>query len=150
MVEAVVGPSSTLISKSLSDAHFRSRYNLTILAIHRKGKNIKTQLNEIRLKPSDTLLILGTESSIERLRSSEEVILLDNPPVSAKNMKSKAPIVLGVIACIVGSAFFNLLPISIASLLGVSILLLSNCIRPTEAYRSIEWNILILIFGMLA
>lgn len=150
MVEAVVGPSSTLISKSLSDAHFRSRYNLTILAIHRKGKNIKTQLNEIRLKPSDTLLILGTESSIERLRSSEEVILLDNPPVPAKNMKSKAPIVLGVIACIVGSAFFNLLPISIASLLGVSILLLSNCIRPTEAYRSIEWNILILIFGMLA
>ena len=38
MVEAVVGPSSSLISKSLSDAHFRSRYNLTILAIHRKGK----------------------------------------------------------------------------------------------------------------
>ena len=43
MVEAVVGPSSSLISKSLSDAHFRSRYNLTILAIHRKGKNVSAR-----------------------------------------------------------------------------------------------------------
>lgn len=150
MVEAVVGPSSSLISKSLSDAHFRSRYNLTILAIHRKGKNVITELNDIRLKASDTLLILGSESSIERLRSSEEVILLDNPPLPAKDMKSKAPIVLGVLVCVIGSAFFELLPISIASLLGVSVLLLTNCIRPTEAYKSIEWNILVLIFGMLA
>ena len=65
-------------------------------------------------------------------------------------MKSKAPIVLGVLVCVIGSAFFELLPISIASLLGVSVLLLTNCIRPTEAYKSIEWNILVLIFGMLA
>ena len=29
-------------------------------------------------------------------------------------------------------------------------LLVTGCIKPSEAYQSIEWNILILIYGMLA
>ena len=38
MVECLVGPSSSLISKKLSDVSFRTRFNLTILAVHRRGK----------------------------------------------------------------------------------------------------------------
>ena len=47
------------------------------LAIHRKGKNLNMRMDKVRLQSSDTLLIQGTESSLNRLRSSEEVILLD-------------------------------------------------------------------------
>jgi di/tricarboxylate transporter len=37
-----------------------------------------------------------------------------------------------------------------AVLLGVVLLLLTGCIRTKEAYTSVEWSILIIIFGMLA
>ena len=43
-----------------------------------------------------------------------------------------------------------MVPISVASLVGAAALLLSGCIKARDAYQSIEWNILFLIYGMLA
>ena len=150
MVEGIVGPSSSLISKTLSDASFRTRFNLTILALHRRGKNLSDQIEAIKLQSGDSLLLLGTEESIERVRNSEEIILLDQPALPASNMKRKAPIVLTVLVSVIAVATFGGLPISVASIVGVSLLLVTGCIKPSEAYQSIEWNILILIYGMLA
>ena len=150
MVECVVGPSSSLISRNLSDASFRTRFNLTILAVHRRGKNLGVEIEKIRLQASDTLLILGSEDAIERLRKSDEVILLDHATLPMQNMKKKAPIVIGVLASIILIASFGILPISITAIMGVSILLLTGCLKAREAYQAIEWNILILIYGMLA
>ena len=66
MVEAVIGPSSSLISKTIVEANFLSRYNLAILALHRKGKNLNAQLDQIRLQASDTILLKGTRNDIEK------------------------------------------------------------------------------------
>ena len=102
------------------------------------------------MQPGDTLLLLGTEESIERLRKSEQVILLDEPPLPVSNMKKKSPIVLSVLLGIIAVATLGILPISVVSIVGVSILLVTGCVKPSEAYQSVEWNILILIYGMLA
>ena len=51
---------------------------------------------------------------------------------------------------VVTLASIGALPISVAAILGVSILMLTKCLKPMEAYKSIEWNIMILIYGMLA
>ena len=150
MVECLVGPSSSLISKKLSDVSFRTRFNLTILAVHRRGKNLGLEIEKVKLESGDTLLILGSENSIERLRQSEEVVLLDQATTPMKNFKKKAPIVLSVLVGVVSLATLGILPISVSAIAGVSILLLSGCINTREAYESIEWNILILIYGMLA
>ena len=150
MVEAVVRPSSSMLHKTLQEVNFRSRFNLAILAIHRKGKNIYKQRDEIRLQSSDTLLILGTQNSINELRNEDELILLDKPVVSLENRKNKAPLVIAVLFSVVALASFGILPISAAAISGVALLLVTKCIKPTEAYRSVEWNILILIYGMLA
>jgi di/tricarboxylate transporter len=48
------------------------------------------------------------------------------------------------------TAALRWLPISVASLLGVALLFVTGCIKPREAYESVEWNILVLIYGMLA
>jgi di/tricarboxylate transporter len=150
MVEGIVGPSSSLISKTLSDASFRARFNVTILALHRRGRNLSDQIKGIKLQSGDSLLLLGTEESIERVRKSEEIILLDQPVLPASNMKKKAPVVLTVLVSVIAVATFGVLPISVASIVGVALLLVTGCIKPSEAYQSIEWNILILIYGMLA
>ena len=138
MVEAVIGPSSPLISKTLSEANFRTRYNLD------------ARLDEIRLKASDTILLMGVTKDIEKFRDSEETILLDQAMVPMKNLRNKAPIALTVLFLVIASAALRWLPISIASLVGVSLLFVTGCIKPREAYEAIEWNILVLIYGMLA
>ena len=43
MVEAVVRPSSSMIHKTLQEVNFRSNFNLSVLAIHRKGKTCITK-----------------------------------------------------------------------------------------------------------
>jgi di/tricarboxylate transporter len=55
-----------------------------------------------------------------------------------------------VLFMIILTAALRWLPISVASLLGVALLFVTGCIKPREAYESVEWNILVLIYGMLA
>ena len=61
MVEGMIRPSSSLIGKRLIDANFRSNYNLAVVAVHRKGKNLQLRLQSLKLRAGDTLLFLGTE-----------------------------------------------------------------------------------------
>lgn len=150
IVEAVVSPNATIAGKNLGEINFRQRFRMVVIAIHRKGQNQRNQLNELRLQPGDTLLMMGSNTAIENLANSEEVILLDRPRVPAKNVRAKMPIALITSIGIVALASFNVVPIMAAASLGVAILLLTGCMKPKEAYASVEWSILIIIFGMLA
>jgi len=150
MVEGVIGPASPLATLSLREINFRKRYNVTVMAIHRKGRNVTRELESIRLHQTDTLLLLGSEEAIDNLRKSEDLILLDRPPVPVEDMRRKAPIVIGVIIGIVTLASLKIMPIVASSVIGVAILFLTNCIKPKEGYQAIEWSILVLIYGMLA
>jgi len=150
MVEGVIGPASPLISLSISEIDFRKRHNVAVIAIHRKGRNLTQEIDSIRLRSTDTLLLLGSEESIENIRLGEDLILLDHPPVPVEDMSRKAPVVLGVIGGIVGLSAVGLMPIAASALIGVAILFLTGCIKPKDGYASIEWNILVLIYGMLS
>ncbi|MFP6899787.1 MAG: SLC13 family permease, partial [Opitutales bacterium] len=150
MVEGVIGPASPLAALSLREINFRKRYNVSVMAIHRKGRNVTRELEGIRLSQTDTLLLLGSEAAIDNLRKSEDLILLDRPPVPVEDMRRKAPIVLGVIVAIVALASLTPMPIVASAVIGVAILFLTNCIKPKEGYQAIEWSILVLIYGMLA
>ena len=93
---------------------------------------------------------MGVKKDIEKFRESEETILLDQAMVPMKNFRNKAPLALSILFLVIASAALRWVPISVASLVGVSLLFLTGCIKPREAYEAIEWNILVLIYGMLA
>jgi di/tricarboxylate transporter len=46
-------------------------------------------------------------------------------------------------------AALEVLPITGLAIIGVAIILLTRCVDAEEAYRAVDWRILILIFGML-
>ncbi len=150
IVEGVVAPKASITGKSLSEINFRQRFRMVIVAVHRKGENQRERLGELRLQEGDTLLLMGSTVAIESLSSSDEVVLLDRPRVPAKSVRAKMPLAIGTATGIVLLASLNLVPIVAAVLLGVVLLLLTGCIRTKEAYTSVEWSILIIIFGMLA
>ena len=150
IVEGVVAPKASITGKSLSEINFRQRFRMVIVAVHRKGENQRELLGELRLKEGDTLLLMGSTAAIDSLSNSDEVVLLDRPRVPAKSVRAKMPLAIGTVIGIVILASLNLVPIVAAVLLGVVLLLLTGCLRTKEAYASIEWSILIIIFGMLA
>ena len=150
IVEGVVAPHASITGKTLGEINFRQRFRMVVVAVHRKGTNQRERLASLRLQEGDTLLMMGSTKAIESLNNSDEIIILDRPRVPAKSLRAKMPIALGTSAGIVTLATFNVVPIVAAAALGVALLLITGCMKPKDAYGSVEWSILIIIFGMLA
>ena len=150
LVEGVVGPHATILGKTLGEINFRQRFRIVVVAVHRKGHNQRDRLDSLRLQPGDTLLMMGSTKAINSLSSSDEIILLDRPRVPARSIRAKMPIAIGITIAIVTLATLNIVPIVAAVALGVAILMLTGCMKSKDAYSSVEWSLLMIIFGMLA
>jgi di/tricarboxylate transporter len=149
ILEGVVGPRSNLVGKSAGEFNFRQRYQMVLLAVHRRGQNLGRDTHNIPFEFGDTLLMMGTNKARERLRSSEDIMLLDQPRTPSKTLLGKAPIVISVIVGMILCVSFGILPIVAGSIIGLAILFLTKCITPKESYDSVDWSIILLIYGML-
>lgn len=151
VIEGIVAPQAGFIGKTLEEINFRQQFRTVLLAIHRKGINLRDRLSEVRLQEGDTLLLMGSMNAVENLESSEEIIIFDRahhtqtPPDPLKQ-----GIAIATLFGVVILASLKIIPIVAAVLFGVSFLLLTRCLEPSDAYRSVDWSILAIIFGMLA
>lgn len=149
IVEGVISPNSSVIGQTAEEINFRQRFRTILLALHRRGVNVREKIGQLRLEAGDLLLMMGTEQAIKQLRGSDDIFLLDQPPTPARSSRKKLPIVLGTVAAVILLASLNLVPIVAAALIGVMVIYLSGALKPKEGYGSIEWSILVLIYGML-
>jgi di/tricarboxylate transporter len=147
LVQALVAPGSDLIGKSLKDLDFRNRFKALVLAIQRRGETISEKLNSVHFRLGDALLIQAHEEQIKALRGDENLIVLDEVPLVA--LKHKAPLVLGILAAVVGLAAFDVMPILVTALLGCLAMVLTRCLRLEEAYHAINWQVIFLLAGIL-
>ena len=150
MVEAMVLPDSRWIRKSARGAGFRQTTGLSVLAIHTPGDplDFRRELSRRRLGAGDVLLLQGSNQDIERL---DPVDLLNLEDVSAHHPRStKGPLAAGIFSATLVVAATGILPMSIAFLAGSGALVLSKALRPEEAYRAIDWRLLVLIGCMMA
>ncbi len=148
VVECVISPRSSLIGKSIREGDLRRLFGVLVLAVHRHGVNLRTKFESTILQYGDTLLLEGTENSMRRLRDSRDVIVLTDEPRQVPR-KSKQWIAAGTIAAMVIAATFSNMPIATLALAGALIVVVAGCLEMDEAYRSVDWRILFLIFGML-
>ncbi len=147
LVQALVAPSADLIGHTLKDLDFRNRFKSLVLAIQRRGEPIREKLNTVRFQLGDALLIQAHEEQIKALRNDENLIVLDEVPLVS--LKHKAPLVLGILAAVVGLAAFNVMPILVTALLGCLAMVLTRCLRLEEAYHAINWQVIFLLAGIL-
>lgn len=149
VTEGVIGTNSPLIGKKPSQLRLRRRYGCYILAIHRDKQHITGNLDQLELRYGDVLLLEGPKDELERLFEHEKVMSLTQ--LKRKNFdKKKAPIAIATIIGVVGFSAFGMMPIAGLAIVGAVLVILTGCVTPQKAYESIEWSILLLIFGMLA
>jgi di/tricarboxylate transporter len=145
--EAVLGPSSPLVGRSLKEAGFRAQYQAAVVAIHRAGRRIDAKLGGIGLKAEDTLLILSDPGFRDRWRDRSAFLLVSRlggvPPAVGR----KAWIVALVGAGVVVSAAVGLLPVLSAALVGALVLVMSGVLTPSEAKGAIDLDVILVIAG---
>lgn len=147
--EGVIGNNSHFIGKKPSQLALRRRYGCYIVAIHRDKQNFTSDLDQITLRYGDVILLEGTENELAKLFEEQEILSVTQVK-SLKYDQEKAPIAMFVLAAVVGLAAFNVIPIAGIALAGAVAVILSGCVEIEKAYESIEWRILMIIFGTLS
>jgi len=137
-----------MIGRSLGQMRLRRRYGVYTLAVHRRSQNIGRKLDDLVVQVGDTLLFEGAMEDIRRLASDMDMVDVTQPTERAYRRRH-APIVIGVLAAIVGLSALGVAPIHVLALIGVVVVLLTRCIDADEAFGFIEGRLLALIFGML-
>lgn len=149
IMESVIGPNSELIGKSIRQINFRQRFGILILAVHREGQNLRKKFEKVRLNFGDTILMEGTESAIEKLRADRNFLLLSAPPASITR-RGRMWVSIGIVLMMVLLASVNLMPISGLAMICALMMVLTGCLQIEEAYRAINWKIIIFIMGTLS
>lgn len=150
LVEAVVTPHSALLGHTVREVHFRQRYRMVVLALHRKGRNVREQIDTLPIEAGDVLLMMGTDQAIDALAGNDDFMFFDRARVPARPRDGRMLFATGVIATVITASALEWVPIEIGALAGCVVICLAGCLKTSEAYAAIEWNILFLIYGMLA
>ena len=148
--EGAIAPNAEIVGQSISELNFRQRFRVIVLAVHRNGQNVREKLETIPLRAGDILLLMGTEQAAEVLRRGHDIMLFNRPPLPSRSLHRRMPLVLGTIVAVVLAETFGWLPIEIGAIGGAVLVCITGCLKPKEAYESIEWPLLFVIFGMLA
>ncbi len=149
IMEGVVGPQSRFLRKRVADLNLRRLYGAYILAIHRRGAHLSGNFDDVRLYMGDTLLLEGSAESMKRLFENQDLVNLTQPSERPLR-RGKAPIAILAVASVMVLAAFEVLPIAALALMAATAIVAFGCLDSDEAYGSVRWNILMLIFGMLA
>lgn len=148
VMEATIPSNSDLRDRYVSNLNLQSRYGVYILAVNHHEKSLDKDFEKIKLGFGDTLLIEGDSRGIARLIEEGNIVNLNHPKEKSYR-KSKAPIAFLSLIAVIALAAFQIMPISGAAILGAVAVMATKCVDPEEAYKSIDWRILFLIFGML-
>jgi len=158
LVEAIVPNNTPLLGKTLRDLDFAERHGVRVLAVHRQGMNLRDRFEETPLHFGDTLLLQGTEEAIQNLRDERSLLFLS--PVKVPLVRRhKSRLAIGLVAAVmlvaslgvmtIGPFTIGPFPVAIVAIIGSLALVLTRCLDMNEAYESINWNIIMLIVGML-
>lgn len=147
-VEAIIGSQNSLIGRSVRDSNLRRNYGVVVVGFHRQGENIDEAYQDSPLAFGDTLLIEGPIHNLVRLQQEEDFLSLTELAVAPRR-KSKMWIAVTALAAVVLCSAFELISIMNAALIGAVLVIVTRCVDVRDAYKSIEWSILFLIYGML-
>ena len=148
-VEAVVGPRSELAAKTLGEVHFRSKFQLNILAVYRGQEVILSNLDELTLKIGDSLVLEGPWEKFRVLARQRRWLIfctkvIEEPVPLSRTIWTGLWFVVGL-SLILGFQ----VRLSLALLTGAVGMVLTRVLTIDEAYSSIDWRTIFLLSGLM-
>ncbi|MBX3209958.1 MAG: SLC13 family permease [Labilithrix sp.] len=157
LAEVVVPRRSRLVGRTLRDAKFRDRYRANALAVRRVegGKQVchsSSALRDLELRAGDAILVKGRRKYLRNLHDDRANIVTVAEPDAAPGLLLDRSRALGSVAITLVMLVvmaFGWLPNVVAVLLAALLLVLTRCVRVADVYRSVNWESVVLIAGMI-
>jgi len=148
MVEAILPPDSEFQGNSLKDLDFHHRYGVSPLAISRGGRSLRDRPLAEPLRGGDSLLLVGHEPDLQRLRVNRNLLLLESRPLPGVD-PSRRWLVLGLMAAMILVSATGLLPPATAIPMTAMAAVLTGCIGIRAAYEKIDLQSLVIVGAMI-
>jgi di/tricarboxylate transporter len=150
LAEVVITSGSFLDHTSLNAQHFSSRFNLLPIAVHSgsTGIELKGEIAAKTLTPGDVILVQGSLEAIENLKTNSNMLVIENEDLDLGTKRSFIP--LYIMVGVAGLAASNLLPISIAAMLGLIGMLVFRLMKWSDVGNAMNIPIIMLIVASLS
>lgn len=149
LFEVVVSGDSPLVGSSIRNIGFRSRYDASVIAVHRAGERLPKKLGDVVLQEGDTLMIEASKGFDKRWGDSRDFVLVSRVRAEPPPTPQKAPIVTAVVAVLVLVVTLEWLPMVVAAFAAVGAMLLFRVLTVREASRAVDLPIVIVIAGAI-
>lgn len=150
LFEAVVSAASSLVGRSLRDADFRERYQAVVLGIHRQGRRVEGPIGRIEIEAGDLLLIEARPGFEASALPTGDFYLVAPLERSENGSRRRAPIAAVILAAVILLGTFSTLPLVSIAIAAAVATILFGVINPSEARRSVDLSVLIVIASGLA
>lgn len=148
LVEGLISHQSSIIGKTLNDYDFKHRFSSFVLAIKRQKELLREKIAHIKLKFSDTILIMVPKIKLKTLKQSKDLIILEELDIHLRYQRYWWLSIL-VIPLIMVLSSFGVVSIVKAVLLGAITLLVLKVLSIQDAYESIDWSVIFLIAALI-
>lgn len=148
LMDATLDPRSSLAGRTVGELNFRERYGIELAGIWRQGQTVGSDLADEHLQVGDALLLLGPRDRLELLDQDSDFLVL-TPLGQAPPDTRRAPLAALIMLGVVGVVMAGYAPISIAAVVGGTVMVMTGCLNMEQAYRAIDWRAIFLIAGML-
>ncbi len=151
LAEIVVILSSGLVGRTLKDANFSYRYNVSVIALHRGGKAMeigRQSIGNVTIQAGDVLLLQGESDQIKIIKETRGMLVIDG--AADLPYTKKAPVALGILCFVVLIAAVGILPIAISSICGILLLLITKCLDWREISSALSSQVILIVVASLA
>lgn len=149
LIEAVVSNTCRLVGQTVRDGRFRAVYNAVVIAVARNGERIYKKIGDIVIKPGDTLLLEASPAFADAHRNSRDFYLVSKVEDSAPPRHERAWIAVAILAVMIAAAASGVISMMNAALLAAGGMVLTRCINATNARRSVDLQVLLMIGAAL-
>lgn len=147
-VEAVVTKNSSLIGWSAQHLMLYDRFNVSLLAVSRKGERLDQRLGTITLNFGDIVMLRGDSQTLPQFLKDFELLPLAERQVLLGSVR-RGLVPVSILVAAMGATALGLLPVALAFFAAAVAMVLFRAIPLREAYDSLDGPILVMLAALI-
>ena len=148
LIEVTLSPNSTWTGKTIDELDLQERFDAIVLALRHQGKCIRDNMEEVNLAEGDSILLSINEDHVPTIIRDPNFLIVSKKELP-KYKTDKIILALSILAGVILTAAFNVLPIVVSALIGSVLMIITDCLNSEQAYEAINWKVIFLLAGVL-
>jgi len=152
LIETLLPPNSKYVDRPLRESRLHDRTRATAVAVRRGTRLLHGDLGDMNLQSGDALLLAGGPIAQRQVAKARDDLIVVGAPREWERFARdtrRAPAALAILAGLLVTMTFGLLPNAVAVLTAAVAMVVSGALSMEGAYRSIHWESVVLIAAIL-